>query len=43
MRKTSHATNPSQVKLLKQSTTNLAEMSDTEIQTLVARLRNRII
>lgn len=42
-RKTSHATNPSQVKLLKQSTTNLAEMSDTEIQTLVARLRNRII
>ena len=42
-RKTSHATNPAQVKLLKQSTTNLAEMSDTEIQTLVARLRNRIV
>jgi hypothetical protein len=42
-RKTSHDASPAQVKLLKQSTTNLAEMSDTEIQTLVARLRNRIV
>jgi|TARA_R110002050_G_scaffold168478_1_gene299668 hypothetical protein len=42
-RKTSHTSSPTQVKLLKQSTTNLQEMSDTEIQTLVARLRNRIV
>jgi hypothetical protein len=42
-RKTSHSAAPAQVKLLKQSTTNLAEMQDTEVQTLVARLRNRIV